>query len=106
MSILLTQKLNDETILLILNRLEVHNALNEALIAELTQTLQQLDKDDTIHVVCLAGSGKHFCAGGDLAWMQKSIEFSKAENSQDAKLLSDLLHTLYSLRKPTIVLVQ
>jgi methylglutaconyl-CoA hydratase len=106
MSDILIQQRREEVMILTLNRPEVHNALNPDLIAALTETLQNLDRDESVHVIVLAGSGKHFCAGGDLEWMQKSVEFSKTENIQDAQLLSDLFHTLYCLSKPTLALVQ
>src|ERR1041385_4683488 len=104
MSNLLIQQ-TDGVVTLTLNRPKVHNALNEDLIIKLTETLRKIDLDESIRVVCLAGSGKHFCAGGDLEWMQKSIDFSHQENIQDARLLSDLVHTLYSLSKPTIAMI-
>lgn len=104
MSNLLIQQTGD-VVTLTLNRPKVHNALSEDLIIELTETLRRIDLDESIRVVCLAGNGKHFCAGGDLEWMQKSIDFSHQENIQDARLLSDLFHVLYSLSKPTIAII-
>ncbi|MBP7445662.1 MAG: enoyl-CoA hydratase/isomerase family protein, partial [Zoogloea sp.] len=38
-----------------MNRPDVHNAFNEQLIAELTAACRQLDADDTVRVVVLAG---------------------------------------------------
>lgn len=95
----------DDVVTLTLNRPKVHNALNEDLIKELTNTLRDIDLDESVRVVCLAGSGKHFCSGGDLEWMQKAIDFTHQENIQDAKLLSDLFHVLYSLSKPTVATI-
>ncbi len=105
MSNLLIQQ-TDEVVTLTLNRPKVHNALNAELILELTEMLHKLDQDESVRVVCLAGSGKHFCSGGDLEWMQKAVDFSHQENIQDAKLLSNLFHVLYSLSKPTIAIIQ
>src|SRR5579872_5475063 len=101
---LLIQQTND-VVTLTLHRPKVHNALNEELILELTKTLYELDLDESVRIVCLAGSGKHFCAGGDLEWMQKSVDFTHQENIQDARLLSDLFHALYSLSKPTVAVI-
>lgn len=88
-----------------LNRPEVHNAFDEALIAALTAALRALDADDTVRVVVLAGRGKSFCAGGDLAWMRRMAGFSEAENLADAGRLAEMLRTLATLSKPTIARV-
>jgi methylglutaconyl-CoA hydratase len=106
MSNLLIKQLEDGVVHLILNRPKVHNALNQELILELIKTLEKLNQDESVRVVCLIGSGKYFCSGADLHWMQKSIGYSKAENIQDAKLLSDLLQMLYSFSKPTVAIIQ
>ncbi len=95
----------DDVVTLTLNRPKVHNALNEDLIIELTKILREIDSDESVRIVCLAGSGKHFCAGGDLEWMRKGVDFTHQENIQDARLLSDLFHVLYSLSKPTVAII-
>src|SRR5205823_1594792 len=63
-----------------LNRPEVHNAFDEALIAELTQALRALGADGAVRAVVLLGAGASFCAGADLKWMEKMARFSKAQN--------------------------
>jgi methylglutaconyl-CoA hydratase len=88
-----------------LNRPEVHNAFDEALIASITDGLLQLDADPTVRVVVLAGRGKSFCAGGDLAWMRRMADFTEAENIADAGRLAEMLRVLASLSKPTIARV-
>ena len=55
-----------------MNRPEVHNAFDEALIADLTAACRQLDADDSVRAVVLAGRGKSFSAGADLAWMMRA----------------------------------
>ena len=52
-----------------MNRAEVHNAFDEALIAELTDALSVLSDDASVRAVVLAGRGKSFSAGADLNWM-------------------------------------
>jgi enoyl-CoA hydratase len=50
-----------------LNRPEVRNALNEALLRELESTLRRLEDDPGARVVVLRGAGdRAFCAGADL----------------------------------------
>ena len=89
-----------------LNRPETHNAFDDALIARLTNALEDLGARDAVHVVVLAGRGKSFCAGADLAHMKKAAGFSEAENIADAQALARLLMVLGGLSKPTVALVQ
>ena len=91
--------------IVVLDRPDVHNAFNEALIAELTDTLVALDGDETVRAVVLAGAGKSFCAGADLHWMKKMAGHGHAENVADANALAHMLRTLYGLSKPTIARV-
>ncbi len=89
-----------------LNRPQVHNAFNEALIEELTAHLQMLNGDASVSVVVLAGRGRSFCSGADLEWMRRMAGFSAAHNLRDATALAHMLHTLASLSKPTVARVQ
>jgi len=85
-----------------LNRPDVHNAMNEKLMKELTSCFNQLDKDGKIRVIILTGNGKSFCAGADLNWMRSMVNYSKEENIRDSKLLLDLYESIYSCSKPVI----
>jgi methylglutaconyl-CoA hydratase len=85
-----------------LNRPEIHNAFDEALIAQLTQTFVALDDDPDVRVVVLAGAGRSFCAGADLNWMKRMAAFGHDENLRDASALAAMLRALYALSKPTI----
>ena len=91
---------------LTLNRPEVHNAFDDALIAQLTAALLSLEADRRVRVVMLAAAGKSFSAGADLAWMQRMAGYSEAENLDDARALAGLMSTLDRLAKPTVALVQ
>ena len=85
-----------------LNRPEVHNAMNEKLMKELTSCFKELSSDDAIRIIVLTGNGKSFCAGADLNWMKSMAKYSKEENIQDSRLLLDLYETIYSCPKPVI----
>ena len=52
-----------------LNRPQSLNALNRALIAELTQAIQAFDADDKIGCLLLTGNDKAFAAGADIKEM-------------------------------------
>jgi len=88
-----------------LNRPEVRNAFDDALIATLAKTCAELDADPNVRVVVLAGNGPAFCAGADLNWMKRMAGYSHEENLRDARALADMLATLDRLDKPTIARV-
>lgn len=88
-----------------LNRPDVRNAFDDALIASLTQTFRELNSDAAIKVVVLAGNGPAFCAGADLNWMKRMAGYSHDENLRDARALAEMLRTLDGLDKPTIARV-
>jgi enoyl-CoA hydratase/carnithine racemase len=50
----------------VLNRPEVHNALDEALLGRLCEVLQELDRDGAVRAIVLTGAGTSFCSGDDL----------------------------------------
>ncbi|HSY88335.1 MAG TPA: enoyl-CoA hydratase/isomerase family protein [Verrucomicrobiae bacterium] len=89
-----------------LDRPERHNAFDDALIAELSAALVELAADSAIRVVLLAGRGKSFSAGADLAWMKRTAGYTAAENEADALKMAEMLNRLDSFPKPTIALVQ
>jgi methylglutaconyl-CoA hydratase len=94
------------TATLTLNRPELHNAFDDALIAQLTQTLNQLETDPQVRVVVLAANGESFSAGADLNWMHRMAEYSYQQNLTDALTLAELMRTLNTLAKPTVAKVQ
>lgn len=89
---------------LTLNRPARRNALDEGLIARLTQSLQRLDAAADVRVVVIKGAGGNFCAGGDVEWMKRLAASSPQRNEADALVLAGLLRTLDLLSKPTIAL--
>lgn len=88
-----------------LNRPAIHNAFDDALIAELTAALRRLETDAAVRAIVLTGSGQSFSAGGDLNWMRRMAQYSDAENFADAMALAELLRTLNELAKPTLARV-
>jgi methylglutaconyl-CoA hydratase len=91
--------------LVTLNRPDRHNAFDETMIAELTQALAVIGSSPRIRAMVLLGAGESFCAGADLAWMERMAGFSYEENVADARALAHLLQALAALPKPTIARV-
>ena len=85
-----------------LNRPDVRNAFNDAVIAELAATFARLGADASLRAVVLGGHGKAFCAGADLAWMRAMADYDWQRNRDDAQALADMLWTLYSCPLPLV----
>jgi methylglutaconyl-CoA hydratase len=88
-----------------LNRPELRNAFDDALIKKLRSTFEELAKDNSVRVMILAGNGPAFCAGADLNWMKRMAGYGYQENLADARALAQMLATLDRLPKPTIARV-
>ncbi len=85
-----------------LNRPEVHNAMNEEMIAELTNVFNSFDNEHDTRAIVLAGNGKSFCAGADLNYMKNIATLGFDENVEDGKKLANLFKSIYNCPIPTI----
>jgi len=88
-----------------LDRPEIRNAFDDALIAALTSALRELDADEGVRAVVLGGNGPAFCAGADLNWMKRMAGYGYEQNLADARALAEMLRTLDRMRKPTVARV-
>lgn len=82
-----------------LNRPEQHNALNRAMVLELTRFFREVGSEEQIRVVTLSGNGKSFCSGADLLWMKNSIELPQEENLTETRELSQMFEAIYGCPK-------
>jgi methylglutaconyl-CoA hydratase len=89
-----------------LNRPEVRNAFDEEVIQAISAAASRANDDASLRAVVLAGNGKAFCAGADIAWMAKAIAYSRQENLSDAEDLARMLERLDTLPLPVIGRIQ
>ncbi|MGH8004500.1 MAG: enoyl-CoA hydratase-related protein, partial [Limisphaerales bacterium] len=89
-----------------LNRPDAKNAFQPELIAELSKVFSALASDEKLRVVFLRGKGDIFCAGADMNWMKSSLNFTAAQNVEDAQKLSRMLSTINEFPVPVVGLVQ
>jgi methylglutaconyl-CoA hydratase len=89
-----------------LARPDSHNALNEALIEELTRCFEEISDDERVRVVVLAGEGSSFCAGADIGYMRETAAFSYEKNLEDARRLAMMYWTIDECPKPLVARVQ
>jgi methylglutaconyl-CoA hydratase len=88
-----------------LNRPELRNAFDDALIGKLKSAFLDIERDKTVRVMILAGNGPAFCAGADLNWMKRMAGYGHDENLADARALAEMLAALDCMPKPTIARV-
>ncbi len=94
---------------LTLNRPDVRNAFNEHVIAELTDWASQAREAAARHeirAVVIAGAGKVFCAGADVAWMSKTVHYTEDENLRDAMAMSRMFAAINELPVAVIGRIQ
>jgi len=94
---------------LTLNRPDKRNAMSDAMRAEFIDALESVTADKAIRALVLTGAGKAFCAGGDIAGMQKrmnapagEVGFNGWHRQQRVHHTQSLLHTC---PKPVIAAV-
>ena len=91
---------------LTLNRPEVGNAYNGALIEAASECIEQLRSCAGLRVVVIRGEGRHFQAGADLDWLESVRKQSPAENTRASHAVAGLMRELNHLPLPTVALVQ
>ncbi|HEY5095957.1 MAG TPA: enoyl-CoA hydratase-related protein [Candidatus Eremiobacteraceae bacterium] len=89
-----------------MNRPEVRNALDGAMIVELTDAFIALAGDDSSRAVVLEGAGTMFSGGADVNYMRASLELDQDENYRDALRLSDMFKAINDCPIPVVARVQ
>ena len=89
-----------------LDRPEKRNALSHTLVAEIKSAIDLLESTDDAKVVVLNARGTAFCAGADIADMQKLQNFSYEQNLEDSKHLAELFLKIYTSTKVFVAEVQ
>jgi len=98
-----------------MNRPDVANAQDTALIDGIDACLDRADADDEVRVVVLAGNGKHFSSGHDLKALvgdTEPDEWRRMRDTPEGKFRHEQVmyfercQRIYHFRKPTIAAVQ
>ncbi|HEX9712881.1 MAG TPA: enoyl-CoA hydratase [Actinomycetota bacterium] len=101
--------------LVTMNRPEVRNAQNTALIDELDDAMRVADRDPDVRVIVLAGAGDHWSSGHDLKayvgeapadeWHEKRLT-PEGKFDHERTQYFDKCLAIRDLRTPTIAMVQ
>src|SRR5437763_16574844 len=89
-----------------LNRPDKRNALDAEIITELRRALDEAARDESARVVLLAGAGKDFCSGADLAALQRISAATVMENVVDARNLAELFIEMRRHSRPIVAAVR
>lgn len=88
-----------------LARPEVHNALNNMMIREISAFFTKIGENSEISLIVIRGQGKSFCSGADLSWMKQAFSLTPEENLKESKELSDLFGLIFNSNKIVIAAV-
>jgi methylglutaconyl-CoA hydratase len=88
-----------------LNRPEVNNAYDGALIDALAAGLDRLAATQGLRLVVLRGAGRHFQAGADLAFLRRLTAAPADENLAFSRATVAAIHALRTFPCPTLALV-
>lgn len=90
-----------------LNRADKRNALDSTTIDGIRIALAELELEPEVRVIVLRGDGPDFCAGADLAQLERiAVGADSIENLSDARQLGDLFVRMRRGTKPIIAAVQ
>ena len=88
-----------------LNRPEVGNAYNAAMLDAMIAGLTALAADPAVRCLVIRGAGKHFQAGADIRWLGEVAHYPPAENYAASVATTRAMQLLNEFPKPTIALV-
>jgi methylglutaconyl-CoA hydratase len=86
-------------------RPEVHNAIDDIMISELTRLFTDLENDMELRAVVIRGSGASFSSGADLNYMRSLVNFSKNDNLDDAVRMASMFDVIYYCPVPVITVI-
>ena len=88
-----------------MNRPEVGNAYNAAMLDALIDGLRRLADDASVRCLVIRGAGKHFQAGADIRWLNEVAHYAPEENFAASLATTRAMQLLNEFPKPTIALV-
>lgn len=89
-----------------LNRPAVNNDYDEEMLARLQEGLAAIARNAAIRVVVIAGQGRHFQAGADLAWLKRASAYEPERAFAASMATTRTMQMLNELPKPTIAMVR
>lgn len=105
----LISEVKDEVLWISLNRPEAMNAFSDEMIEGLVKAIKKAEEDLSIRLSVITGSGKAFCAGGDIKAMEEKTGMfagdSKELKERYQKGIQQIPLAIESVNKPIIAMV-
>ncbi|MCY4647695.1 MAG: enoyl-CoA hydratase/isomerase family protein [Gammaproteobacteria bacterium] len=98
-------QVEERVLTLTLNRPHKRNALDSRMVEALHSALAEARHDSAVRVVLLRGAGPDFCAGADLAEMERITSMGPEKSHADALRMGDLFVQMRQLTKPVVAAV-
>ena len=89
-----------------LNRSEKRNAINGQMITEFGAALERAGTNHAVRVVVIAGAGRDFCAGMDIAMLKETADADVLDHMESAKSLAELYRALRYHPQPVVAAVR
>src|SRR6476620_8257397 len=89
-----------------LNRPEVKNCVNWALLTQLGEALDRAEDDPDVRVVLIRGRGNTFCAGADLNMLDAEFLGTTNNSVKIAQVSARTFDRAFNLSKPTIAVIE
>ncbi len=91
---------------LTLARPDKKNALDRRMADELHDAIEAAAADDAVRVIVVTGDGEDFCAGADLAALERLLADGREAHRADAAALGRVFMSLRDAGKPTVAVVR
>ncbi len=91
---------------LVLDRPEKRNALDRPLADALAAAVREAGASESVRVIAISGEGQDFCAGADLAALERLLEEGASAHREDAAALGQVFLELRSVPKATVAIVR
>jgi len=91
--------------ILTLARPDKRNAIDPAMLAELSVAIDRAEADPAVRVILLRADGKDFCAGMDIGHLETTLAYSYDELLDDARQFGDLLARMRRCARPIVAAV-
>lgn len=106
---LIDLQVNSGIATIFLNRPEKRNAMSDEMRTEFITALEHVASEKSIRALVLTGNGKGFCAGGDVAGMERRMQAPPGEVGFNGWSRQQRVHhtvsLLHNMPKPTIAAV-
>lgn len=96
-------EIQDKVGIIRLNRPDALNCVSEKMAEEFALAIGELEHNDDVNIIIVAGMGKAFCAGGDIKVMKEFATAAEAMNY--VQKVGNITNLIYHCRKPVIAMV-